>query len=230
MASHDSEDPMGIGSVYNDIQLICECLVDEATGQLLLLFLDILEPEKRAAARFYGYLDRKERMEALLGPAFTMLLDKMALFAMTLGPSGPPEPSPDQSYYFFLKIISTLRRADHRALLDRHNRAIAQILKRFSNMVMAASEALPQTGNVIEHASINRMTMETECAGLIAEIEALLAINREIKALWIRGPLAPAGEDAAREANMDRQALAVAQLSDRVRALRDAFIQSTLPS
>ncbi|KAI4865250.1 hypothetical protein F4820DRAFT_420794 [Hypoxylon rubiginosum] len=117
-----------------------------------------------------------------------------------------------------------MNRNNSSSILDRHNRAIAQILKRFSNMVMAATEALPQTGNIIEHASINRMMMETECAGLIAEIEALLAINREIKALWIRGPLQQPGEDAARQAAMDRQAQTVAQLSDRVRAMRDESI------
>ncbi|KAI1767037.1 hypothetical protein GGR53DRAFT_483708 [Hypoxylon sp. FL1150] len=117
-----------------------------------------------------------------------------------------------------------MNRNNNTNILDRHNRAIAEILKRFSNMIMAATESLPQTGNVIEHASINRMTMETECAGLITEIQALLALNREIKGLWITGPLRMPGEDAAREAALDNQAENVAKLYDRVLGLRDDAI------
>ncbi|KAI0180794.1 hypothetical protein GGR52DRAFT_521687 [Hypoxylon sp. FL1284] len=122
-----------------------------------------------------------------------------------------------------------MNRKDASNILDRHNRTIAQILKRFSNVVMAATEPLPQSGNIIEHASINRMTMETECASLITEIQALLAINREIKALWIRGPLRQAGEDEAREAAMNLQAENVAKLYDRVLMVRDSA-QSVLES
>lgn len=58
------------------------------------------------------------------------------------------------------------------SLLDRHNRAIAQILKRFANLTKAAMEPLPQ-GAVLEQASLNRMTMETESAALVSSMHML---------------------------------------------------------
>ncbi|KAI1384760.1 uncharacterized protein F4822DRAFT_416185 [Hypoxylon trugodes] len=118
-----------------------------------------------------------------------------------------------------------MNRRENNSILDRHNRAIAHILTRFRNMVMAATAPLPQTGNVIEHAALNRMTMETESAALISEIQGLLAINREIKALWIRGPLRQPGEDDGREAEIDRQAEVVAGLYQRVQEMRDNAIR-----
>ncbi|KAL7626529.1 hypothetical protein AAE478_003301 [Parahypoxylon ruwenzoriense] len=116
--------------------------------------------------------------------------------------------------------------ADHSTILDRHNRAIAQILARFRNVVVAATEPLPQNGEAImEHAALNRLTMETECAALIAEIQGLLAINREIKTLWIRGPLRQPGDGEAREAELDESAAHVTRLYDQVLAMRDAAIR-----
>ncbi|KAI1103748.1 hypothetical protein F4804DRAFT_332925 [Jackrogersella minutella] len=104
----------------------------------------------------------------------------------------------------------------HSTILDRHNRTIAQILTRFRNVIMAATAPLPQTGNAIEHAALNRLTMETECAALISEVEGLLAINREIKALWIRGALRKPGEEDGREADLDKKAEGVARLYDQI--------------
>lgn len=46
----------------------------------------------------------------------------------------------------------------------------------------------------------------------ITEIQNLLTLNREIKALWIKGPLRGTGEDAAREAELDRKAELVTDL------------------
>ncbi|KAI1413645.1 hypothetical protein F5Y13DRAFT_160790 [Hypoxylon sp. FL1857] len=118
-----------------------------------------------------------------------------------------------------------MNRRDHSNLLDRQNRIVAQILTRFRNMVMAATEPILKTGNILEHAALNRLVMETETAGLITQVEALLALNREIKALWIRGPLRQPGEDGRREAELDEQALSVARLYDQALAMRDEAIR-----
>ncbi|KAI1803062.1 hypothetical protein F4811DRAFT_526458 [Daldinia bambusicola] len=116
-------------------------------------------------------------------------------------------------------------KANHSTLLDRHNRAIAQILSHFRNMVMAATAPISEGGNVLELAALNRMTMETECAALISEIQGLLAITREMKALWIRGPLRQPGDNDSREAELDRRAAEVVQLFDQAVAMREAAVR-----
>ncbi|KAI5863287.1 hypothetical protein GGS23DRAFT_597042 [Durotheca rogersii] len=124
-------------------------------------------------------------------------------------------------------------RANHSTILDRHNRTIAQILTRFRNIMAAATEPLPRDGPIIERAALNRLTMETETAALITEIEGLLAISREIKTLWIRGPLhPPAGAASSSSAaggpsaeDIDRTAERVTHLYDQVLAMRDAAMR-----
>ncbi|TRX88710.1 hypothetical protein FHL15_010382 [Xylaria flabelliformis] len=86
-------------------------------------------------------------------------------------------------------------------LLDRHELIIAAILTRFRNMVNAACAPLP-TAAAIPQASLNIMTMNNEAAALIKEIENLLALNREIKQLWITGPLRKPGD--ADEKNLEK--------------------------
>ncbi|KAK8104643.1 uncharacterized protein PG998_011676 [Apiospora kogelbergensis] len=96
-------------------------------------------------------------------------------------------------------------------LLDRHEKAIADILKRFMNMVVAATEPIDE-GYTPEKASLNQMQMATETAALIKAIENLLQITREIKRLWITGPLVPTPQtdrenkerDAAIDAKTER--------------------------
>ncbi|KAH7037870.1 uncharacterized protein B0I36DRAFT_72308 [Microdochium trichocladiopsis] len=117
------------------------------------------------------------------------------------------------------------RRKEQNSILDRHNRMIAQILTRFRNMVMAATEPLPRDGAIIETAALNSMTMETETQALITEIQNLLTLNREIKALWIKGPLRRTGEDDAREAELDRKAELVADLFNQAMAQREGRLR-----
>ncbi|RYP31575.1 hypothetical protein DL767_005684 [Monosporascus sp. MG133] len=108
------------------------------------------------------------------------------------------------------------KEADGENLLDRHNRTVAQILTRFRNVIGAATEPLPREGAVLEHAALNRFTMQTEMAALITEIQNLLALNREIKALWIRGPLRKPGESDGLDAEIDRRSVAVADMYQKV--------------
>ncbi|KAK8072658.1 hypothetical protein PG996_006006 [Apiospora saccharicola] len=80
------------------------------------------------------------------------------------------------------------RHPDPNTILDRHEKAIADILKRFLNMVVAATEPIDE-GYTPEKASLNQMQMETETAALVKAIENLLGITREIRRLWMTGPL-----------------------------------------
>ncbi|KAI8628734.1 hypothetical protein F5Y19DRAFT_112302 [Xylariaceae sp. FL1651] len=115
-----------------------------------------------------------------------------------------------------------MNRKEQNSIMDRHNQIIAQILTRFRNMVLAATEKLPRT-SIIPQASLNTMTMEQETAALIAEVENLLALNREIKTLWMRGPLRKPGDAAeqAREKELDQQAAKVAELQNHLIAMHN---------
>lgn len=52
----------------------------------------------------------------------------------------------------------------------------------------------------------------------ISEIENLLQINREMKMLWIMGPLRTPGEDEAQQAELDAKARRVRDLYNQVMA------------
>jgi hypothetical protein len=139
---------------------------------------------------------------------------------------------------------------DRSTLLDRHNVAITQIFARFLNMAVAATEPMPKD-ITIEQANLNAMAMETETAALvrmdpsltfpfphtshlgptfyhpadktlqITEIQNLLTINREIKALWIGGPLRKPGEGEERDAEIDKKAAVVQDLFNQVMAMKE---------
>ncbi|KAI0902007.1 hypothetical protein F4806DRAFT_445330 [Annulohypoxylon nitens] len=117
-----------------------------------------------------------------------------------------------------------MNRKDSSNLLDLHNVTIARILRRFNNIIAAATASISDNSNTMEQASSNSLMMQTETAAMITEIQGLLAINREIKALWMRGPLRQPGEGDAREAAIDAQAQSVAQLYDQALAMRDAAV------
>ncbi|KAI3343776.1 hypothetical protein F4824DRAFT_494027 [Ustulina deusta] len=103
--------------------------------------------------------------------------------------------------------------ADLPNLLDRHNRIMAAILTRFRNMVLAATEPLPAAA-AIPQASLNAMTMNNEVSALIKEVQNLLALSREIKKLWIAGPLRKPGDadEKHREKEIDEKAAQVSKL------------------
>ncbi|TGJ83946.1 hypothetical protein E0Z10_g4793 [Xylaria hypoxylon] len=131
-----------------------------------------------------------------------------------------PHPSPEEIWNPVKLLNETFPRtrdkipsADKPNLLDRHNRIMAAILTRFRNMVLAATEPLP-TAAAIPQASLNAMTMNNEVSALIKEIENLLALNREIKKLWIAGPLRKPGDadEKNREKEIDEKASQVSKL------------------
>ncbi|KAI0881997.1 uncharacterized protein GGS22DRAFT_171307 [Annulohypoxylon maeteangense] len=109
-------------------------------------------------------------------------------------------------------------------LLDTHNRKIATIVGRFSNIVAAATASIYENPNTIEQASSNSLKMQTEASALVSEIQGLLSLNRQLKLLWMSGPLRQPGEEDAREAVIDAQANSVVQLYDQALVMRDAAI------
>ncbi|KAI0393992.1 hypothetical protein F5Y17DRAFT_281298 [Xylariaceae sp. FL0594] len=115
-----------------------------------------------------------------------------------------------------------MNRKDQNSLMERHERIMAQILTRFSNMIRAATAPVAASAS-ISQASVNVMTMNSETAALIKEVENLLALSREIKALWVAGPLhkRSAERDAA-ERETDERAATVAALYNQLIALQNA--------
>lgn len=59
----------------------------------------------------------------------------------------------------------------------------------------------------------------------IAEVQNLLALSREIKSLWIQGPLRKPGENDARLAEIDQKAVTVSEQLDQV---LDMFQKQTM--
>ncbi|GAP87689.1 putative mediator of RNA polymerase ii transcription subunit 22 protein [Rosellinia necatrix] len=110
-----------------------------------------------------------------------------------------------------------MNRREQNTLMDRHNKIMAAILTRFRNMVLAATEPLP-TAAAIPQASLNAMTMNNEVSALIKEVENLLALTREIKQLWIAGPLRKPGDadEKSRDKEMDEKAFQVSKLYNRL--------------
>ncbi|KAI1822984.1 hypothetical protein F4861DRAFT_356816 [Xylaria intraflava] len=106
-----------------------------------------------------------------------------------------------------------MNRKEQNTLMDRHNKIMAEILTRFRNMVIAATEPLPGAA-AIPRASLNAMTMSNEVSALIKEVENLLALNREIKQLWIAGPLRKPRDvdEEQREKEIDERAARVSKL------------------
>lgn len=55
-------------------------------------------------------------------------------------------------------------------ILDRHDQAIASILRRFRDMMLVATEALPSQA-IIEGAALNRMALETQSSALVSPLQ-----------------------------------------------------------
>ncbi|KAK7962106.1 uncharacterized protein PG986_002931 [Apiospora aurea] len=122
-------------------------------------------------------------------------------------PNETPEEIENAAWEAVERALEEERRAAVPPLcLDRHEKAIADILKRFLNMVVAATEPIDE-GYTPEKASLNQMQMETETAALVKAIENLLQLTREIRRLWITSPLRSATtadrENKERDAAID---------------------------
>jgi len=88
-------------------------------------------------------------------------------------------------------------------LKDREGRAVADLLTRFRNLVTLA--AMPEDegetkekgdkGAIKEIAASHAFQMEVESNALVQAAEDLLKLSRELKEMWLAGPLREIGED-----------------------------------
>ncbi|KAI1421678.1 hypothetical protein F5Y12DRAFT_718179 [Xylaria sp. FL1777] len=166
--------------------------------------------------------NQEELVEFLLGLDFNAMYNDMkGNTKPTILSTGYVRPHPSSAEIWnplermneTLAHSSKMPPADKPNLLDRHNKIMAAILTRFRNMVLAATEPLPTAG-AIPQASLNAMTMNNEVSALIKEVENLLALSREIKQLWIAGPLRKPGDadEKHREKELDENAAQVSKL------------------
>ncbi|KAK0127492.1 hypothetical protein ONS96_007027 [Cadophora gregata f. sp. sojae] len=74
------------------------------------------------------------------------------------------------------------------SLVDREERAVAALLTRFKALVTLATEPV-HDGATKEMAAAHGLQMEVEGSALIRATEDLLQLSRELKELWLFGPL-----------------------------------------
>jgi len=79
-------------------------------------------------------------------------------------------------------------------LIDREQKAVADLLTRFKNIVSLAAVPEGPEGESLEVAAVQSVQMEVETAAMISAAEDLLKLTREMKELWLFGPLRELGE------------------------------------
>jgi len=95
------------------------------------------------------------------------------------------------------------------ALLDREQSLIDALLVRFKNIVELAP--LPNGVVTKEVAAAQAFQMEVETAALIRAAEDLLRLTRELKEMWLFGPLRGLGE-GEEEGGMEDDAKKVGEM------------------
>ncbi|KAG4414785.1 hypothetical protein IFR04_012057 [Cadophora malorum] len=74
------------------------------------------------------------------------------------------------------------------SLVDREERAVAALLTRFKTLITLAAEPV-EDGATKEMAAAHGLQMEVEGSALVRATEDLLQLSRELKELWLFGPL-----------------------------------------
>ncbi|KAJ9136853.1 hypothetical protein NKR23_g9495 [Pleurostoma richardsiae] len=102
-------------------------------------------------------------------------------------------------------------------LLDREGRVIADVLQRFRNLTMLATDRITNkasTGTAAYHS----MAMDLETQGMITAIEDLLALTRQLRELWVVGPLRKPGEgEREAEETIDSEVQRVTQMLNQLK-------------
>ncbi|TAQ87710.1 hypothetical protein B7494_g3956 [Chlorociboria aeruginascens] len=96
------------------------------------------------------------------------------------------------------------------SIADREERAIAALLTRFKNLVDLAA-APPDDGATKEVAAAQAFQMEVESGALVRAAEDLLQLTRELKEMWLFGPLRGIG-DGEGEGSMTEDSKKVGEL------------------
>ncbi|KAK5659515.1 hypothetical protein OQA88_717 [Cercophora sp. LCS_1] len=78
-------------------------------------------------------------------------------------------------------------------LLDRENKLIAEILSGFRTLIRDGADRVDSTASTGQ-AAYNSMAIEIMTNGLIKSTEDLLSLTRQLRELWVVGPLKKPGE------------------------------------
>ncbi|KUJ07084.1 uncharacterized protein LY89DRAFT_691891 [Mollisia scopiformis] len=95
-------------------------------------------------------------------------------------------------------------------LIDRENATIAELLTRFLNLVKLAASPVEE-GATKEVAAAQAFEMECESSALVRASEDLLQLTRELKELWLFGPLRGIKEGEG-EGKMDEDSIKVGEM------------------
>ncbi|KAH8805616.1 mediator complex, subunit Med22 [Xylogone sp. PMI_703] len=96
------------------------------------------------------------------------------------------------------------------SLVDREERAIAELLTRFKNLISLVAEPA-QDGATLEVAASQSFQMEVETNALVQASEDLLRLTRELKEMWLFGPLREIGEGEG-EGSMEEDSKKVGEM------------------
>ncbi|CZR67263.1 uncharacterized protein PAC_17162 [Phialocephala subalpina] len=96
------------------------------------------------------------------------------------------------------------------SLIDREGNAIAEMLKRFHNLVRLAATPV-EDGATKEVAAAQAFQMNAESAALVRGAEELLQLTRELKEMWLFGPLRGIKEGEG-EGKMDEDSVKVGEM------------------
>ncbi|KAL3425010.1 hypothetical protein PVAG01_04291 [Phlyctema vagabunda] len=100
------------------------------------------------------------------------------------------------------------------SLIDREERLVADLLTRFKNLVSLATAPV-EAGATKEVAASQTQQMEVESAALVRAAENLLVLTRELKEMWLAGPLRGLGEGEG-EGTIDDDAKQVGQMVEKL--------------
>ncbi|KAH8671995.1 hypothetical protein BGZ60DRAFT_25202 [Tricladium varicosporioides] len=113
----------------------------------------------------------------------------------------------------------TQNSANVKIYLDREQRGVAEMLDRFMKLVSLASmkddDKNGVSSAVKEHAAAQGLAMEVESAALVKTAQDLLQLTRELKELWLFGPLREIGEGEG-EGSMDIDSVKVGEMADKI--------------
>jgi len=93
---------------------------------------------------------------------------------------------------------------------DREGQAVAELLTRFRNLVYLAASPVEE-GATKEVAASQAFQMEVESSALVRASEELLQLTRELKELWLFGPLRGIKEGEG-EGKMDEDSTKVGEM------------------
>ncbi|TLD15672.1 uncharacterized protein PgNI_02042 [Pyricularia grisea] len=109
-------------------------------------------------------------------------------------------------------------RGQNSSLMDRHQAAITDITKHFGELVIGLSSPITAEDADTATSAQQAMRMQLESKSLIAAIENLLTLTRQVRELWLVGPLLKPGEgERAADDRIDNQVEAITKILNELR-------------